>query len=142
MAWPLRQRRGLLRERARSWDEWLADLIDKHRRSIDPEAPLFQSPDPRAPKGAFSDDALRDAWMAACGRACVPRVSVYRAMKHTQVSALRSAGLSIEDIVDQYRWTGAGMLDHYDERKDERRGAVVARLDELVGNARRPKENL
>lgn len=29
------------------------------------------------------------------------------------------------------------MLEHYDDAKDVRRGAVVARLDELVGTARR-----
>jgi len=29
------------------------------------------------------------------------------------------------------------MLEHYDEAKDERRGGVVARLDDLVGKARK-----
>lgn len=116
--------------------DWLCDMIDQKRASIDPEAPLFQNFDPRAPRGVFSDDSIRDAWFSACDRSGVPRVSVYRAMKHTQVSALRDAGLSIEEIVDQYRWTSAGMLEHYDEAKDQRRGGVVARLDEMVGKAR------
>lgn len=116
--------------------EWVCNLIDQHRRSIDPEAPLFQNPDPRAPAGVISDDALRDAWMTACDAAGVPRVSVYRAMKHTQVSALRAAGIPIDDVVDQYRLTAAATLEHYDEQKNERRGAIVTRLDELVGQAR------
>ena len=85
----------------------------------------------------ISDDAIRDAWATACEKAGVPWVPPYRAMKHTQVSALRDAGLSIEEIVDQYRWTSAGMLEHYDEAKDARRGGVVARLDEMVGKARK-----
>lgn len=117
--------------------EWLCDLIDANRRTIDPAEPLFQSLDPRAPGGVISDDAIRDAWAAACERAGVASVPVYRAMKHTQVSALRDAGVPIEDIVSQYRWTSAGMLEHYDEAQDQRRGGVVARLDEMVGKARR-----
>lgn len=120
--------------------EWVCDLIDAHRRSIDPSAPLFQSRDPRAPKGAISEDALRDAWDRACARIGGPRVSLYRAMKHTQVGALRDAGIPIEDILAQYRWTSSAMLEHYDEAQDARRGAVVARLDEMVGKTRKGAE--
>lgn len=116
--------------------EWLCDLIDRHRASIAPDAPLFGQRDRRARGALLSDDALRDCWMAACARCGVPAVSLYRAMKHTQVGALRAAGLPIEDIVAQYRWTGPAMLEHYDEARDERRGGVVARLDELVGKTR------
>lgn len=116
--------------------EWLCDLIDRHRVSIAPDAPLFAQMDRRARGALYSDDALRDAWMAACERTGLPFVPVYRAMKHTQVGALRDAGLPIEDIVAQYRWTGASMLEHYDEGQNQRRGAVVARLDALVGSAR------
>lgn len=74
--------------------------------------------------------------MAACDAAGVPRVSVYRAMKHTQVGALRAAGISIDDTINHYRLTEVTTLDHYDEQKDSRRDAVVTRLDELVGRAR------
>ena len=66
----------------------------------------------------------------------LPFVPVYRAMKHTQVSALIAAGLPIDSILAQYRWTGPAMLEHYDEGQNERRGAVVARIDALVGTAR------
>lgn len=120
--------------------DWLCELIDRHRVSIAPGAPLFAQRDPRARGALYSDDSLRDAWRAACAAIGIPAVSLYRAMKHTQVGALRSAGLPIEDIVAQYRWTGAAMLEHYDEARDERRGGVVARLDELVGKARRRPE--
>lgn len=111
---------------------WLCDLIDRHRVSIAPDAPLFAQTDRRARGTLYSDDALRGAWMAACERVGLPFVPVYRAMKHTQVGALRDAGLPLEDIVAQYRWTGPAMLEHYDETANERRGGVVARLDELV----------
>ena len=112
--------------------EWLCDLIDRHRVSIAPDAPLCAQTDARARGSLYSDDSLRDCWQAACARTGIAPVSLYRAMKHTQVGALRAAGLPIEDIVAQYRWTGAAMVEHYDEARDERRGAVVARLDDLV----------
>lgn len=116
---------------------WLCEMIDRtakpNRLRLD--APLC--PPHRKARGALvSYDALRDLWVAASEAAGVPVISVYRAMKHTQVSALRAAGLSLEEIVDQYRWTGPAMVEHYDERKNERRGGVVKRLDELVGKAR------
>lgn len=116
--------------------EWLCDLIDRHRVSIAPDAPLFAQSDRRAGGSLYSDDSLRDCWQAACAATGLPDVSLYRAMKHTQVGALRAAGLPIEDILAQYRWTGPAMLEHYDEAQNERRGAVVARLDALVGPAR------
>lgn len=116
---------------------WLADLIDRHRASIAPDAPLFTQADRRSRGALYSDDSLRACWMAACARVGLPPVPVYRAMKHTQVGALRAAGLPVEDIVAQYRWTGSAMLEHYDEARDERRGGVVARLDELVGRTRK-----
>jgi len=70
----------------------------------------------------FSDDAIRDAWAAASESTGVPWVSPYRALEHTQISALRDAGVPIEDIVEQCRWTSADMMGHDDEAKDERRG--------------------
>jgi hypothetical protein len=118
--------------------EWVCALIDKHCTGarFRPDAPLFTNPDHRAPSGAISDDAIRATWAAASKKAGIPWVPVYRAFKHTQVSALRDSGISVDDIVNQCRWTSAAMLEHYDEAKDVRRGAVVARLDALVGSAR------
>jgi hypothetical protein len=118
--------------------EWVAALIDKQCTGarFNADAPLFRNPDARAGGGIFSDDAIRGTWETATKRAGIPWVPVYRAMKHTQVSALRDAGISIEEIVDQCRWTSSAMLEHYDEARDVRRGAVVARLDAMVGRAR------
>lgn len=118
--------------------EWVCDLIDKHCTGarFDLSQPLFTNKDGRSRGGVISDDSIRQTWQTATKKAGLPWVSVYRAFKHTQISALRDAGISIEDIVDQCRWTSAAMLDHYDERKDERRGVVVGRLDEMVGKAR------
>lgn len=121
--------------------DWVCALIDKHCTGarFRPDAPLFTNPDARAAAGVLSDDAIRHAWSEATKRAGIPWVPVYRAFKHTQVSALRDAGISIDDIVDQCRWTSAAMLEHYDEQKDQRRGAVVARLDALVSIAKEAK---
>lgn len=118
--------------------EWVSALIDKHCTGarFDPSAPLFTNRDARARGGVWSDDAIRATWVSASKRAGIPWVPVYRAFKHTQVSALRDAGISIEDIVDQCRWSSSAMLEHYDEARDARRSAVVARLDALVGSAR------
>lgn len=119
--------------------ESVCDLIDLQRKSIDPRAPLFLSQEEKAGEGAmYSDDALEAIWRAASKRAGIPYVPIYRAFKHTQVSALLGAGLSVEKIVDQCRWTSAAMLEHYDERKDERRGEVVGILAGLVDEARKP----
>ena len=56
-------------------------------------------------------------------------------MKHTQVSALRAAGIPIDDIVEQCRWTSPAMMEHYDDARDERRDAVVVKLGELARDA-------
>jgi hypothetical protein len=118
--------------------EWVCDLIDKHCTGarFDPSLPLFTNRDGRSEGGVISDDSIRQTWQTATEKAGLPWVSVYRSFKHTQISALRDAGISIEDIVDQCRWTSAAMLDHYDEQKDVRRSGVVARLDEMVDRAR------
>jgi len=119
--------------------DWVADLIDRHCTAarFDPSEPLFQNPDTRAAGRLYSDDALRDVWMSALDRLGLPRVPLYRALKHTQVSALRDAGLPVDEIVDQCRWAGPAMLEHYDTARDERRERVVLRLAELAAAARR-----
>lgn len=119
--------------------EWVADLIDRHSEHVrfNPDEPLFRTREREAPGPLYSDDAIRDAWISASERAGIPWVPIYRAMKHVQIGALRDAGVEIEDIVSQARWTSSAMLEHYDERAEERRGGVVAKLDELVGQARR-----
>ncbi len=82
----------------------------------------------------------RDTWQRACARAGVEPVPLYRAIKHTPLSALRDAGVPLEDVLDQYRFTSSAMLEHYDQAKDVRRGGVVSRLDELVQGSRTDRD--
>ena len=121
--------------------EWVGEMIDRHCTGarFDAERPLFVNPDPLARGRIFSDDAIRDSWATASTKAGIPWVPPYRAFKHTQVSALLAAGISLEDLIAQCRWTSASMVEHYDERQDEKRGGVVARLDSLVSKVRAEK---
>ncbi len=119
---------------------WLWDLIDTHRRSIDPAAPLFTNPHPEATPGVIGESAIYDAWERAATKAKVPYVPPYQAFKHTQVTALRDAGLPLEDILAQTRLTNAETLEFYDDRADERRGSVVGMIDERVRDIRSRKE--
>ena len=73
--------------------------------------------------------------MAATEAAGLPGVPPYQAMKHTKESALRDAGLPIDDIVEQCRWATPAMMEHYDDARDERRDAVVVKLGELARDA-------
>ena len=44
-------------------------------------------------------------WRAALDSNELPWVPLYKSMKHTQISALRDAGLPVDDILEQCRWT-------------------------------------
>ena len=57
-------------------------------------------------------------------------------MKHTQISALRDSGLSVDDIVEQCRWTSRDMMERYDTEQDQRRDTVVDALASLVDDAK------
>lgn len=122
--------------------EWVCDLFDQHCTAarFDPSQPLFQNPSPLATPGTIGDQSIHDTWERASEKAGLPWVPPYRAFKHTQVTAMRDAGISIEEIVDQCRWTNDSMLEFYDERKDERRSGVVTKLDEMVEKARKAWE--
>jgi integrase len=112
----------------------VCDLIDRHCTGgrFSGDAPLFVDP-----HGLVrSYDWVRDEWARATKKAGIPSVPPYRAFKHTQVAALIDSGLPIEDLINQYRWTSDQMVDHYDERKDERRSGVVAKLKPMVEKAR------
>jgi len=56
-------------------------------------------------------------------------------MKHTQISALRAAGMPVDDIIEQCRWTSPEMMSIYDTGRDKRRDGVVQKLTELDGDA-------
>ncbi len=73
---------------------------------------------------------MRRSW------ADIPWVPVYKAFKHTIVTAYRDSGMDIEDIVAQCRFRNDQMVDVYDQRADERRSGTVAVFDEWVTKAR------
>ncbi len=117
--------------------EFVQGLIATHctQTRFDERIPLFSNPDKRAAAPMWGEDAIYDTWRSATTKAGQPWVPPYQAMKHTQVSALREAGISIDDIVEQCRWTSAAMMEHYDDARDERRDAVVVKLGELARDA-------
>ena len=75
-------------------------------------------------------------WRSALKRADLSWVPVYQSMKHAQISALRRAGLPVDDIVEQCRWTSPDMLERYDPEQDLRRDKVANLLESLVDDAR------
>lgn len=115
--------------------EWVCDLIEEHcpAARFGSPSPIFLGWRGRSKLELLSDDAIGATWRKATEKAGIPWVPVYRAMKHTQVSALLDAGISVDELVTQCRWTSPAMLEHYDEARDVRRGRVVAKLAELVG---------
>ena len=119
--------------------DFVQDLVARHcthvRFSGGEKTPLFRNPHPQATGHIWGEDALRQMWLRATKVSGLPWVPLYRATKHTQVSALREAGISIDDIVEQCRWTSAEMMENYDRAKDERRDAVVVKLGELAQKA-------
>ena len=117
--------------------EFVQELIAKHcqHTRFDERVPLFRNPDVRAASTMWGEDAIYATWRAATELSGLPWVPPYQSMKHTQVSALRAAGISIDDIVEQCRWASPAMMAHYDDARDERRDAVVVKLGELALNA-------
>lgn len=117
---------------------WLCALIERVCGPTwePPERALFRNPDPQARGDLFSYDALRDTWVAACERASVPYVPLYRALKHGIVTAYLDAGMDIDDVIAQCRFRGDAMVEVYDLDADRRRQGNVARLDEWVRKAK------
>lgn len=117
---------------------WVCDLIDEHCGHVrfSPRLPLFRNPNPQAQGDIYSYDALRDTWALATAQAEIPWVPVYKAFKHTIVTAFRDSGMDIEEIVAQCRFRSDQMVDVYDQRADERRSGTVSVLDEWVSKAR------
>jgi hypothetical protein len=116
--------------------EFVQELIARHcsHARLDPDLPLFRNPHRLAGGDLYSDDAIRDTWETALSHLGLSWVPVYRAMKHTQVSALRAAGMPVDDIVEQCRWASPDMMSVYDTGRDKRRDGVVQKLNELVGD--------
>ena len=117
--------------------EFVQAIINEHctHARFDEKAPLFRNPHPQATGHMWAEGAITEVWKSATKRAGQPYVPTYVAMKNTQVSALREAGISIDDIVEQCRWASSQMMAHYDDARDERRDAVVIKLGELAADA-------
>ena len=119
--------------------EFIQKLIAKHcsHARFDPSLPLFRNPHPLAKSDIWTDDALANTWRAALDSNELPWVPLYKSMKHTQISALRDAGLPVDDILEQCRWTSPEMMARYDRESDRRRDKVGSMLAELVDKAKR-----
>ena len=98
---------------------------------LDPTLPLFRNPHKLAKGDIWTDDALENTWRSALEKLDPPWVPLYQSMKHTQVSALREAGVSTDDIIEQCRWTSSDMMSRYDTNRDQRRDVVTAKLDSM-----------
>lgn len=118
--------------------EFVRKLIADHcsHARFDLSLPLFRNPHCLAKGNMWTDDALRDTWEPVLGRLGLPPVPVYKSMKSTQISALRKAGLAVDDIVEQCRWASRDMMERYDSEQDRRRDGVVNLLASLVDDAR------
>lgn len=84
------------------------------------DAPLF--PNPRTGK-PYGRKTLRNLWVKACSDADVDYVPLYAATKHSTLSELARAGVSLEDLQNLTRHksveTTRLYLSDYDERKAE-----------------------
>lgn len=86
--------------------EFVRRLIAEHcsHARFDPALPLFRNPHKLAKGNIWTDDALANTWRSARENLHLPWVPLYQSMKHTQVSALREAGVPADDITEQCRW--------------------------------------
>jgi integrase len=107
--------------------EWIAEQVPEGRR-FTPDAPLFAHPRTGNP---YSSGALRKLWTAACAAAEAEYIPLYRAMKHTTLTALREAGASIDDVRALARHRDARTTDIYDLSDDARRSRALDALDQL-----------
>lgn len=97
------------------------------------EEPLFPHPTTGA---AWESKRMRLAWRKACERAGVEYVPLYRALKHSPVTALLEAGASLEDVQALCRHRRKSTTERYDLSNDERRARGSELLADLVGNQR------
>lgn len=112
----------------------VADASEKDL--LDEATPLFRNPHQLAKSDIWTDGALADTWRAALNSNELPWVPLYKSMKHTQISALRDAGLPVDDLVERCRWNSPAMMARYDRESDRRRDKVASVLAELVDKAK------
>ena len=103
---------------------------------LDRSAPLFPCKDGHA----WGHDSLWSMWRRACGRADVPYVTLYRALKHSAGTALLENGLSREDLQAAYRHRAASMTEVYELDDTQRRERASKHLENLVGDKRETRQ--
>jgi len=102
---------------------------------LDRSAPLFPHPTTGT---AWESKRMRTAWERACARAGVDYVPVYRALKHSPVTALLEAGASLEDVQALCRHKRKSTTERYDLGNDQRRARGAGMLKELADTQRTP----
>jgi integrase len=114
----------------------LREWIEQHAgdRRLQPDSPLFPNPNTGNP---YSAHRLREIWIAACGAADVEYVPLYRAMKHTSLTALVEDGVAKEDVRALARHRDERTTDRYLLQDDARRRRGMERLEELEHAAAR-----
>jgi integrase len=107
--------------------EWIAEHVPEARR-FQPDAPLFAHPRTGRP---YHSNVVRQLWIEACETADVEYLPLYQAMKHTTLTALRDAGVSIDDVQALARHRDPRTTEIYDLRDDARRKRALEKLDEM-----------
>jgi site-specific recombinase XerD len=103
---------------------WVAKYIPTKRR-FKPDAPLFANLNTGNP---YSSQRLAEIWSAACTRAGVEYVPIYRAFKHGSFTALKEAGASHEEVQALARHRDPRTTNRYDLTDDQRRRRAMDRL--------------
>ena len=95
----------------------------------DPDAPLF--PNPRTGK-LYKRAVPTDIWRKACKKAEVEYVPLYPATKHSGLTALSEAGVSIEDIQALARHKSQEMTRQYVVYDDKKRARAATALQRMI----------
>jgi integrase len=112
--------------------DWIAEHVPTERH-FQADAPLFANPRTGNPHSAHK---LREVWMEACETAEVDYVPLYRAMKHTTLTALREAGVSRDEVQAMARHRDPRTTDVYDLDDDQRRKRALLRVEDLEQRGR------
>jgi integrase len=112
--------------------EWIARNVPAPAR-FDPAAPLF--PNPRTGR-VWRRGKTHDVWRDACTTATVPYISLYRATKHSGLTALSEAGYSLEDVQAMARHKDARTTQIYILDDDKKRARAAEGLRQFLDDAR------
>ena len=107
--------------------DWIAEHTPEERR-FQADAPLFPNPRTGQP---YSNQKLRDLWVDACADAEVDYIPLYRATKHTTLTALREAGVTRDEVQALARHRDPRTVEVYDLTDDQRRKRALSSLEKL-----------